>query len=437
MKKSQNITVKLGEFVENPDNPSVASDEDIARLAGKLKRVPLGLTAMRIAYVADAIEGKRMVISGNKRLRVLKQAYGENGEVPSEWFADVTAMSEAERHEFIVTANVSDGEWDVDKLLAQYDKSELGELMPSEDLEKLLDGIEGAEVEGETDADAVPEVPEEPKSKRGAVYQLGRHRVMCGDSTKAEDVARLMGGELADLVVTDPPYNVNYVDGSEEKRVNSKHWVGYKKHKPIAGDNFDTDEEFAEKLLRPAMKNLFDFSNDCCAYYMSMPQGGTHMMMMMMMMREVGWQVKHEMIWVKNQPVLSRADYNYQHEPISYGWKKTHKFYGGGDFHTTSVWPFDRPRRSDDHPTMKPVALWVNMVKNSSADGDVVLDLFGGSGTTVLACEQTGRMARVMEFETCYVDVIRRRWAEFVHGEGCDWENLTPEITNESKKENA
>jgi len=130
--------VKLSEFVENPDNPSVATDKDIARLAGKLKRVPLGLTAMRIAYVTDAIEGKRMVISGNKRLRVLKQAYGENGEVPAEWFADVTAMSEAERHEFIVTANVSDGEWDVDKLLAQYDKSELVELMPSEDLDALL-----------------------------------------------------------------------------------------------------------------------------------------------------------------------------------------------------------------------------------------------------------------------------------------------------------
>jgi len=130
--------VKLSDFVENPENPSVATDEDIARLAGKLKRVPLGLTAMRIAYVTDAVEGKRMVISGNKRLRVLKQAYGENGEVPSEWFADVTAMSEAERHEFIVTANVSDGEWDVDKLLAQYDKSELGELMPSEDLDALL-----------------------------------------------------------------------------------------------------------------------------------------------------------------------------------------------------------------------------------------------------------------------------------------------------------
>ena len=429
--KHKDKTVMLGNFVENPDNPSIASDADIERLAGKLKRVPLGLTAMRIAYVTDRpdFKGKSVVISGNKRLRVLKRAYGENGTVPADWFADVTAMSEAERHEFIVTANVSDGSWDVDKLLAQYDRSELGELMPDDDLSALLEGVQddSGETEGQTDADAVPETPEEPKSKRGCVYRLGRHRVMCGDSTSAEDVAKLMGGCMADLVVTDPPYNVNYVDGSEEKRVNSKHWVGYKRHKPIAGDNFATDEEFAEKLLKPAMTNLFNFSKDSCSYYMSMPQGGTHMMMMMMMMKEVGWQVKHEMIWVKNAPVLSRADYNYQHEPISYGWKKTHKFYGGGDFHTTSVWPFDRPSRSDDHPTMKPVALWVNMIKNSSAENDVVLDLFGGSGTTVIACEQTKRCARAMESETCYVDVIRRRWAEFVYGEGCDWESYTPE----------
>jgi len=157
--------VCLADFVENPDNPSIASDEDIARLAGKLKRVPLGLTAMRIAYVTDAIEGKRMVISGNKRLRVLKQAYGDGGEVPSEWFADVTAMSEAERHEFIVTANVSDGEWDVDKLLAQYDKSELGDFMKPQELEKLLADIGETKEQNlaeneELDADAFEDVIE-------------------------------------------------------------------------------------------------------------------------------------------------------------------------------------------------------------------------------------------------------------------------------------
>lgn len=120
--------MKLSELIENPNNPSVATDEQLERLANKLKRVPLGLTAMRIAYVNDPSTGKKMVISGNKRLRVLKKAHGEDAEVPDEWFQDVTAMSEAERHEFIVTANVSDGDWDIDKLLEQYDKSEFEDL---------------------------------------------------------------------------------------------------------------------------------------------------------------------------------------------------------------------------------------------------------------------------------------------------------------------
>lgn len=151
-------TVKLSDFVENPDNPSVATDEEIARLAGKLKRVPLGLTAMRIAYVTDRTDGdltgRKVVISGNKRLRCLKAAFGEDGECPAEWFADVTAMSEAERHEFIVSANVSDGSWDVDKLLAQYDKSELGELMGAEAVDALLKDVaasDAAERSGDGD----------------------------------------------------------------------------------------------------------------------------------------------------------------------------------------------------------------------------------------------------------------------------------------------
>lgn len=145
--------VSLAEFVENPDNPSVATDEEIARLAGKLKRVPLGLTAMRIAFVTDrtdaGLAGKRVVISGNKRLRCLKAAFGDGGEVPAEWFADVTKMSEAERHEFIVSANVSDGSWSVDKLLAQYDRAELGELMGAEAVAELLADVEAANAGGD------------------------------------------------------------------------------------------------------------------------------------------------------------------------------------------------------------------------------------------------------------------------------------------------
>ena len=421
-------TVRLGQFREDPDNVSVATDEEIARLAGKLKRVPLGLTAMRIAYVTDAPGGGCMVVSGNKRLRCLKAAYGDDGEVPAEWFQDITAMSEAERHEFRLNANISDGHFDLDKLLAQYDTAELSAAGLDELLADLPDT--GA-ADGQTDADAVPEVEEEPKSRRGEVYQCGEHRLMCGDATSADDVARLMGGGKADMVFTDPPYNVSIGDrnaaiNAEGKKHGQKN-LGGRIEKNIIGDHGMTDEECGEKLWRPAFQNMADNAADSCAIYVTMPQGGTHMMMMMMM--RGSWQVKHELMWLKSQPTFSmgRLDYDYKHEPICYGWKKTHRFFGKGEF-TKSVWEFDKPSQSKLHPTMKPVALIVNAMLNSSRSGEVVLDAFGGSGTTMISAEQTGRKARLMELDPHYCDVIRRRWAEFVHGEGCDWERLTPKV---------
>ena len=142
-----------------------------------------------------------------------------------------------------------------------------------------------------------------------------------------------------------------------------------------------------------------------------MPQGGTHMMMMMMM-KSASWQVKHEIIWAKNSHVLGRADYNYKHEPILYGWKKTHKFYGKGKF-KTSLWEIPKPTQSKLHPTMKPIELIENALLDASKAGDVVLDLFGGSGSTIIACEKTGRFCRTMELSEKYCDVIVRRWQDF------------------------
>lgn len=133
-------------------------------------------------------------------------------------------------------------------------------------------------------------------------------------------------------------------------------------------------------------------------------------MMMMMMMKEAGWEVKHELIWEKQSIVLNRADYNYQHEPIMYGWNKKHKFYGKGQFHTTSIWKIDRPTKSKEHPTMKPIALIVEALENSSVKNNIVLDLFGGSGSTLIACEQTNRKCRTMELDPKYCDVIIKRW---------------------------
>ena len=133
-------------------------------------------------------------------------------------------------------------------------------------------------------------------------------------------------------------------------------------------------------------------------------------MMMMMMMAKAGWNVKHELIWKKQSIVLNRADYNYQHEPFMYGWNKTHKFYGKGEFRNTSVWEIDRPTKSKEHPTMKPIKLLTEILMNATQKGDSVLDNFGGSGSTLIACEQTGRKCYMMELDPHYVDVIIERW---------------------------
>jgi site-specific DNA-methyltransferase (adenine-specific) len=272
------------------------------------------------------------------------------------------------------------------------------------DLEKYFDmtdfGFDAPTDDAEPAEVVEDEVPEEAptRAKLGDIWQLGEHRLMCGDSTDAECVAKLMDGAKADMFLTDPPYNVDYTDGHENER-------------KIMNDNFATDEECGMVLWLPAFSNAKAYSKDDCSVYCFMPQGGTHMMMMMMM--KAGWQVKHELIWRKQSLVLNRADYNYQHEPILFGWNKSHRFYGKGKYHNTSVWEYDRPTKSKEHPTMKPIALLGEILMNSSADGDSVIDLFGGSGSTLIACEQLKRKCYMMELDPHYVDVIIARWEQF------------------------
>ena len=245
------------------------------------------------------------------------------------------------------------------------------------------------------------------------MYELGNSILMCGDSTNPEDVARLMGGEKADMVFTDPPYNVNYADKNSFLNNADK---GNKIQQEIENDNYEDDEECGKNLWLPAFKNLFENAKDKCSLYVTMPQGGAHMMMMMMI-KEAGWQVKHELIWVKNNHVLGRVDYYYKHEPILYGWKKNHKWIGGGKF-DKSVWEIPKPLKSDLHPTMKPIELIENAILNSSEENDLILDLFGGSGSTLIASEKNKRKARLMELSPMYCDVIRRRYTKWAKENG-------------------
>lgn len=249
--------------------------------------------------------------------------------------------------------------------------------------------------------DEVPEIPIKPKSKLGDLYELGNHRVLCGDSTKIEHVEKLMNGKKADMVFTDPPYSVNY-----EKK--NREVLKSKSYSKIEGDNLKVDD-IAKNLWKPAFDNLAEVSKDGASIYVTMPQGGDQMMMMMM----DSWQVKHELIWVKNSPVFSmgRLDYDYMHEPILYGWKKNHQFYGGGQY-KKSVWNIARDGNKS-HPTMKPVELIVNIISNSSKQEDIMIDFFLGSGSSVIASEKTNRTCYGMELDPKYVDVIVERYCEY------------------------
>lgn len=330
-------------------------------------------------------------------------------------------------------------EWDFERLrdeleaLKDIDMSAFG----FEDLLQEADELTLEDVE-EDDFDEEKIDKEAPKAKRGDIYQLGDHRLMCGDSTNPDDLRELMGGVLANMVFTDPPYGVAI--GDKNKTLNSVQPSG-RCVENIAGDTLDAESLYT--MLVAAFTNLRENgARDDCSYYVTSPQGGDLGLMMMMMMRDAGLTVRHMLIWVKNSATFSlgRLDYDYRHEPIFYTWTKSHNFYGG--YSTTvvddsvpiekmnrkelieyvrkierpnddSVIYCDKPMKCNLHPTMKPIKLVARFIINSSRPGDVVADIFGGSGSTIIAAEQTRRKCCMMELDPHYVDVIIARWEEF------------------------
>lgn len=284
----------------------------------------------------------------------------------------------------------------------------------------------------------LPEVPEEPRTKPGDLWLMGRHRLLCGDSTDPEQVARLMDDRAADLLLTDPPYNVAY-----GQRNGNSGWDPVKaKRRPdrkiIANDAF-TDESSFQRFLEDAFASGYAVMRPGAAFYVWF--AAMHEPAVFSALAEVGLQPKEEVVWVKNHFTLGRSDYQWQHEPALYGWKggATHFFAPtraevtviddmanlkkmskgelremleeilSGDMQS-SVLRYDKPLASAEHPTMKPVPLFARLIRNSSRRGDAVLDLFGGSGTTAVACEQMGRDAYLMELDPAYCDVIVARW---------------------------
>lgn len=241
--------------------------------------------------------------------------------------------------------------------------------------------------------DEIPELPEEPSSKYGEIYQLGNHRLMCGDSTQKDDVMRLMNNQDADMLLTDPPYNVDY-EGAVGK---------------IQNDNMQNNEfkaflinafKMADKVLK-AGATFYIWHADSEGYNF---RGACV---------EIGWKIRQCLIWNKSSLVMGRQDYHWKHEPCLYGWKDgaSHNWYS--DRSQTTVLEFDRPSKNDLHPTMKPLNLMGYQIQNNTKELDVVLDLFGGSGSTLMACEQLNRCCYMSELDPKFVDVIIERWENF------------------------
>ena len=356
----------------------------------KLKR-----SIEQFGYVEPVIWNKTTgrVVGGHQRLKVLIDMG------MTEVDCVVVELSEDKEKALNIALNKISGEWDKDKLALL-----IADLQGA-DLDVSLTGFEPAELDDllnigadakDDDFDVDAELEKPTFSKAGDIWTLGRHRLICGDSTKAETYNLLMGSTKANLVITDPPYNVNY-EGSAGK---------------IKNDNM-ADDAFYNFLLDAYTQMHSAMADDASIYVFHADTEGLNFRRAF---ADAGFYLSGCCIWKKQSLVLGRSPYQWQHEPCLYGWKKNgkHQWYTGRK--ETTIWEFDKPKKNGDHPTMKPIPLLAYPIMNSSMSNSVVLDPFGGSGSTLIACEQTDRVCYTVELDEKFCDVIVKRYIEQVGG---------------------
>lgn len=344
-------------------------------------------------YVAPVIVNSNMtVIGGHQRLKVLKElGYTEVECV-------VVDLDQNKEKALNIALNKISGDWDNDKLeelLAELKQTDIDMDITGfsfDEVDEILKDITGSK-EDDFDLDQALDEIEEPISKRGDVWILGKNRLMCGDSTQKEDVMHLMNSQEADILLTDPPYNVDYEGKTSEAL-------------KIENDNM-SETEFYNFLL-DSFKNMFDSIKYGGSAYVF--HADTEGLNFRNAFKSCGFKLAQCLVWVKNTFVMGRQDYQWRHEPILYGWKPGAGHYFVDNRKQSTVLEFDKPSRNAEHPTMKPVDLLVYLIKNSSKENDLILDLFGGSGSTLIAAEQTQRRCYTMELDPKYCDVIIKRW---------------------------
>jgi site-specific DNA-methyltransferase (adenine-specific) len=381
--------IQLEQLIPYVNNSRTHSDEQVAQIAASIKEF-----GFNNPVLVDKDNG---IIAGHGRVQAARRL--GLTEVPC---VRLEHLTKTQRKAYIIADNrlALNAGWDnelltieLNDLLADDFALELLGFDPAE-LKDLLDPVEPTE--GLTDEDAVPDAPEEPKTKPGDIYQLGRHRLMCGDSTSIDAVEKLMDGQLADILITDPPYNVAYKGKTKDALTIKNDSMGDDQFRQFLRDAFTAADmvmkEGAVFYIWHADSEGYNFRGAC---------------------KDSGWTVRQCLIWQKDTMVMGRQDYHWKHEPCLYGWKDGSAHLWASDRKQVTIIQCKRPKRNDIHPTMKPVELMEYQLLNNTKGHDIVLDLFGGSGSTMIAAEKQGRCARLMELDPKYCDVIVKRWEDF------------------------
>lgn len=390
-------TFPVADLIPYARNSRTHNEEQIAQIMASIKE--FGFTNPIL------IGSDNVIIAGHGRL-LAAQRLGLK-EVPVIRLPDLT---ETQRKALVIADNkiALNAGWDEEMLALEMKELEesdfnLDILGFSEDELKELENFGESQTEAKSEEDEIPEAPAEPITKRGDVWILGEHRLMCGDITMFDDVRKLMRDDCAAMIFTDPPYNVNY--GSTMKD-SIRYHAGTLGGRKIMNDNLG---DGFPQFLTDSLSNLLMFCQG--AAYVCMSSSELHTLYSAFIAAGGKWSTF--IIWAKNTFTLGRADYQRQYEPILYGWNADKPHYWCGDRDQSDVWEYNKPVKNDLHPTMKPVELVERAVLNSSKSGDIVLDGFGGSGSTLIACEKNNRKARLMELDPKFCDVIVKRWEEY------------------------
>lgn len=402
--------VKTVDLIPYARNSRTHSDEQVNQIASSIKE--FGFLNPII------IDGDNGIIAGHGRVMAASKLHIK--ELPC---VDASHLSETQRRAYVIADNklALNSGWDIDMLRVEFDELQEAGF----DLELTgfsMDEIADLQIEelteGLTDEDETPECPDVPTAVLGDIWQLGNHRLMCGDSTSIDAVEQLCDGQLVDMWLTDPPYNVAY-EGKTKDALTIK-------NDKMDGDTFRVflrDAYIAADAVMKAGAVFYIWHADLEGYNF---RGAA---------KDAGWTVRQCLVWKKQSMVMGRQDYHWKHEPCLYGWKDGAAHLWATDRKQTTILEFDRPSRNGEHPTMKPVELFEYQMLNNTKGSDLVLDSFGGSGTTAIACEKHGRCARLMELDPKYCDVIINRWQNFTGKEAVHIES--GKTFNELKAERA